>query len=914
MITHDFAVSRETFAADRKKVLTDAAGQLEPHVKDALNRVGLPGWEAPVVAAALDLFDVTARAEVDEWSGVLDDMRDAFAKELGDALAKTKKAPPEQLLNQLGVITGWVAQMSHNAAIEAATTADPSGDVGLEWVTMHDAGVRTAHKDVDGQTVPTGHEFEVAGEKLLYPGQPVGDPSVWINCRCLARPTMLTESAGTTESFAAATADAEQEEDGDGFTSAVIVALPAASDPISAASSESSGAHATLLFLGDTTALDEAALNAAVKQFVTDGNVGVITEQVNGSATLGKDSADVVLFDAVNLVNIRGGLLGMDEIAQAYEQVEQFPTWLPHVTLGYPETPRVQDYAGESITFDRLAVWFGESRTEYPLGQAAPAPAPVDEATAALSYLRTLTAAAGLAPAPVEAEAPSDEDLEWESLQGAEIFAEVPWYGVLAPESIFSGDKRKFDDGALTQRPLPLPLKFMWEDDDGHKGSFPVGRIDRIWRENGLIKAEGVFDTSPQAYETIRLLANSIMRGVSVDLDAASAAVGEDNGIEFAAGRICSATICAIPAFAEAFVSIGTWADAAPAPTPQDGQKGDAVPAEAVAAGQTEEFDIPPVKTMDGPGWITDPAPTHKITAYWVDGRGAAKIGWGVPGDFNRCRVQLAKYVQNPEWLAGLCANLHYRALGAWPGQAALEPDTVMNQPLATAPSVSLVASAAPAISADFFRNPMLEEPTPVTRGEDGLIFGHLGEWGTCHIGYKDVCVTPPESHTDYAYFLTGQVFTDAGPVAVGQLTVGGGHAPDGVSVRAAIAHYDNVAAAVADVTVGEDAHGIWFSGRLRPWATEQQIHELFAAGPSGDWREVRARGTSSMELVAAHAVNVPGFGVPRARFAVEDGRQVSLVAAGALKPREDAASVFADIRGMLAVDVFNEISTMKGK
>jgi hypothetical protein len=207
----------------------------------------------------------------------------------------------------------------------------------------------------------------------------------------------------------------------------------------------------------------------------------------------------------------------------------------------------------------------------------------------------------------------------------------------------------------------------------------------------------------------------------------------------------------------------------------------------------------------------------------------------------------------------------------------------------------------------------MLTEPTPVTRGENGLIFGHLGEWSTCHIGYTDICVTPPESNTEYAYFLTGQVFTDAGPVAVGQLTVGGGHAPDGVSVRAAIAHYDNVGTAVADVTVGEDEFGIWFSGRIRPWATEKQIHELFAAGPSGDWREVRARGITSMEMIAAHAVNVPGFGVPRVRFAVEDGRTVSLVAAGALKPRIDAESVFADIRGMEFADVFNEISTMKG-
>ena len=42
-----------------------------------------------------------------------------------------------------------------------------------------------------------------------------------------------------------------------------------------------------------------------------------------------------------------------------------------------------------------------------------------------------------------------------------------------------------------------------------------------------------------------------------------------------------------------------------------------------------------------------------QIPSMLARGKGAAKIRWGVPGDFNRCRLQLAKYVQNPDWLAG---------------------------------------------------------------------------------------------------------------------------------------------------------------------------------------------------------------------------------------------------------------------
>lgn len=821
--SESFAVSRETFAAERKQVLLDAAEELRAHVKEALNRIGLPSWEAQIVNAALDLFDVTARAEVDEWNQIIDDMRAMFAKELGDALKQTKAAANKD--HQLETVTGWVAQMAHNAAIEAATTSDPDGNVGLEWVTMGDGQVRDSHQEANGQQVPTGQEFEVGGEKLLYPGQPVGDPSVWINCRCLARPAMLGEMNVSRETLTAAgspdTGEQVQQEE---YTSTVIVALPAADDPISAASSESSGAHATLLFLGDSAALDEEALKTAVSDFVTNGEVGVIVEAVNGRGTLGKDSADVVLFDAANLVHIRNGLLEQNTLVQAYQSVEQFPTWLPHVTLGYPDTPALREYRGDTVTFDRLAVWHGESRTEYPLGEkmSDDHKEPTQE-TSDAEFAAVPEKEPAQTPPPAEAPAapaypPAGEPEELR-----------PWHGVLAPENLPSGDSRQFAINALTSRDLPLPLKAMFTDDEGHKGSVVVGRIDEIYRDGGLIKAAGVWDITPEAEKAMGMIERKMWRGVSVDLDAAEGLVvksSEDGGrdaIEFSKGRVCSATLCAIPAFAEAFVRNGTW----------------------------EQF-------------ANEPLPTGGM-------------------------------IEIPDW----------------PGEKLPE----------TSPALSLVASAAPVISADFFRNPMLTELTPVTRGEDGHIFGHLGGWDTCHVAYE-VCTTVPHSETDYAYFLTGQVFTDAGPVAVGQLTVGGGHADMRLGIRAAMAHYDNVSSAVADVTCGEDEFGVWFSGRLRPWATEQQIHELFAAGPSGDWRGVRHAGRDSMEMIAAHAVNVPGFPVPRTRFAVDGGRQVSLVAAGmpvrVLSPEflreQEAFALASEIKALEFSHITHEIAELEGK
>lgn len=60
---------------------------------------------------------------------------------------------------------------------------------------------------------------------------------------------------------------------------------------------------------------------------------------------------------------------------------------------------------------------------------------------------------------------------------------------------------------------------------------------------------------------------------------------------------------------------------------------------------------------------------TERLMRYWTEGEGAAKIDWGHDGDFDRCRVQLGKYVPADQ-VDGLCANLHHRATGAWPGHA----------------------------------------------------------------------------------------------------------------------------------------------------------------------------------------------------------------------------------------------------
>jgi hypothetical protein len=299
--------------------------------------------------------------------------------------------------------------------------------------------------------------------------------------------------------------------------------------------------------------------------------------------------------------------------------------------------------------------------------------------------------------------------------------------------------------------------------------------------------------------------------------------------------------------------------------------------ADVLEFGELGEF----VKTEDGPGWLTHPVDTNRLRKYWTKGKGALKIRWGIPGDFNRCRQQLAKYIK-PQYLNGYCANRHYDALGFWPGRP-----TAGDSKDFSGPAMNLVASASlPKPPREWFTDPHLVEYSPIVVTEEGRVFGHVAEWKQCHIGFGEKagqCVIAPRSPSGYAYFMTGAVLTDEGDVPVGRLTMDTGHENDPyASATVAAAHYDNTGTAVADVAVGEDEYGIWCAGMVRPGTSQEKIHALRASTLSGDWRTIRG----ALEMVAALVVNTAGFPIPRTALAASGGRQVSLVAAG-IVPRE---------------------------
>jgi len=198
---------------------------------------------------------------------------------------------------------------------------------------------------------------------------------------------------------------------------------------------------------------------------------------------------------------------------------------------------------------------------------------------------------------------------------------------------------------------------------------------------------------------------------------------------------------------------------------------------------------------------------------------------------------------------------------------------------------IAVTASAIPAAPpADWFNNPSLKATTPISVTADGRVFGHVAAWGTCHIGHKNTCLTPPRSNSSYSHFTIGEVLTAEGnTVPTGPITLGTGHAGLNLNANATRDHYDNTGTAVADVVAGEDEFGIWVAGAMRPSVTEERIREFRASAPSGDWRAING----NLEMVGVLAVNVPGFPIPRARVEFANDAPLALVAAGAFDPEE---------------------------
>jgi hypothetical protein len=227
--------------------------------------------------------------------------------------------------------------------------------------------------------------------------------------------------------------------------------------------------------------------------------------------------------------------------------------------------------------------------------------------------------------------------------------------------------------------------------------------------------------------------------------------------------------------------------------------------------------------------------------------------------------------------------------------------------PEGTVDTLALVAAvSAPALPGiEAFTMPRLDRATPITWDrETGRVFGHIAAFKTCHVGYADVCVTPPRDDEagdpQFAQFHRYPVETADGLVWTGRITVGGRHAGLQLTASQTTAVYDDKGVA-AWVRAYADDFGLVVSGIINPDLDESAWAVLDRRKVSGDWRATQG-GLTLLEVLAlspgprAHAE--PGFPIPQTFSRA--GRQVALTAS--FSPDPDAP----DYRSELVTEAFD--------
>jgi SPP1 gp7 family putative phage head morphogenesis protein len=831
----------------------------------------------------------------------------------------------ERLTTVVGLTAGRATRVARTEVVGAANAGSIEQMLATvsiatkEWVSTDDARTRPDHVEADGQVADLTEPFIVGGVPMQRPHDPLGGPEQVVNCRC----TMIYEiPEEELMPDLGLTAAAEQ------HTGAMIALIPTEEDLDRLAvegGEPRDELHLTLFFLGlaaDLEPATRAELERGLRDIATREGMTPVTGRAFGVNYWNPSSDDPALVLAVGDTD---GELTLESLREAVREVlawagdledripAQHTPWVPHVTLMYGnDTNRITEFAERlgDITFDRIRLAFGGEVTDVPIGG---------------DFATVVPDGGGVMPAK------TTETLA----EGDELAFTKPasWHGVLAVEGIETGDGREFAPESLTWADLPIPLRRNIEDSHGGEmktTAVLVGRIDEIERVGNKIMGRGVFDLGGEhGREAARLVSEGFLKGVSVDVDAIKDADvelimpesddDEDEDDEsglimlftapekviFHSGRVRAATLVDIPAFVEAFITIDEDVD-----TDNDDELGLVAAVTAttsvVALGAVGTHDT---ATSDGPwdgpaneqrldsplsvdtarnvyAWIDDtqvedgtlPKSAGKFPHHEVDAD-------GTPGAANltACSAGIAA-LNGARGGADIPAAdrqgvwnhlaAHLRDGGQEPPPLQMEEDTVT--------ASGTVDDRPPR---EWFADPKLPLPTPIVVTDEGRVYGHAAMWGACHVGFADVCVSPPHEDS-HPYYMTGEVVcADGARVAVGQITVGTGHAPLHVAASRAAEHYDNTGAAVADVCVGNDEHGIWIAGAIRGDASAARVRDLRAAGQvSGDWRRIGGQ----LRLVGLLAVNVPGFPVPKTRARVASGAPLALVAAG--RPRITAS------------------------
>lgn len=511
-----------------------------------------------------------------------------------------------------------------------------------------------------------------------------------------------------------------------------------------------------------------------------------------------------------------------------------------------------------------------------------------------------------------------DQSMDYAVTSAADGDQTAPWTGPLAVEGIVTGDGREFASGALTWADLPVPLRWNKEDSHGgepHTVAVNVGRIDKIWRDGDKIMGSGVLNLSePDGQRVFDLIKGKFLRGVSIDADSigdadvelvwpedGTDAEGDDDPLAllfggpppekmiFHAGRIRAATLVDIPAFAEAYIALtdDKGAVVAGGVPYQFGAVGahDTATSDAEWDAGANEKRLPSPLTLAQAraayAWFDDaavedgeiPKTACKFLHHEISADGSAGAA-----NLAACSATIGALhgARTPTTIPDADRRGVYDHVAGHLRDAGQEPEPFSVRRAVTA-AVSMADHRPPL---DWFTDPGLAGYTGIVVTDEGRVYGHVAPWNACHIGYDGECVTAPREDV-HDHYMTGEVVcSDGSRSQVGQITIGTGHASLYMKARPAADHYDNTGTAIADVAVGNDKHGIWLAGAIRPGADPQAVFELRAAGRvSGDWRNIGGK----LRLVALLGVNVAGFlqSDTRTRARVAGGQPMALVAAG---------------------------------
>lgn len=771
------------------------------------------------------------------------------------------------------------------------------------WLATLDLRTRDAHHRAAGQTVLLDAGFDVGGELLDFPGDPIASPGNVVNCRCAmvfggsadppADDGRQGLSAGEIRDIVTAFEERGIVKDqitaafGGPYTGGMVALVPSQADIDRLAVDGGElpeDLHLTLLFLGDAAGISAETRAEIIDRLRED--VAALREGQGGPDGIEGNGFAISVFnpasdeqDTAIVLGVGGeGLSAVHRtvtysVGDVYDYPAQHAPWVAHVTLTYSDDlTQVAELINRTgrITFDRLRIAFGGDVTDIPL--AAPATEGDD-----LMPDQDLSAAA-------------PPSRRWST----------PGETALAFEGQETGDGRIFAPRALYWDGESWPLQYAAEMRGGHQGAVLAGEIQQINRVGGRIAGAGVLYADRDAGQTaIDLLDQSAPLGVSVDLDDVDMELVDRRPRQEGEPDAADDRVILLASLKQASIMQlpdGAW---------------------SVRATQVVEW------TTGDQGAISGDGLRAALTAAGItaaagdsDDKSGEVLFSEQAGDFvmriTKARVRGATLVAMPAF-AGACITLDPADSYA-PGLAAAAGDCADCETVEQPETLDVLTASAwhelqamPPLPAAWFKEPTIGELPPDSGGvhyADGRIYGWVAQAGVPHEGFPGRKLTVESlGDIDLTTFLRARFQLDDGStVKVGAFTMNAGHHRDGAECETASCQFDDTRTVAGVITVSMNERGMWFSGAAAPWMSDWDRMVFTACQPS---YHMRQNPNGQWSLRAVLSVPVPGHPSRLAASAVIGRAILALTAAAA--PVQPAPSPVVDYQE-LAVAVVNEM------